>query len=312
MKAKQLSEVKDLLNSERFRTWYDGLGKARVRAREAVLRHEELLTQVHLMEFRAELKQKNASDTLYKAGEYEDAASSAEAEATNLENKSLELVGDFERQRGLCSELWAAMSALEQQADGNKDRGLEARLKRSREEYERETARKNRLWEDVEAMWNASLEKSLAYMEQQVKARRVRKESEALFSDADKSTRSASAIKAESDGTAKDREVAETALKELMGTARSSFDAYVHEEFMYWPQQENNKQVWVVPLFSDHASYNLELKACQVYQASRQRGVQFLEPVVETRQSLEDTRLADFFTKGRHSQRKGAARGVNP
>jgi hypothetical protein len=308
VKAKQLSEVKDILNSERFRTWFDGQVKARVRARDALLRHDELQTQVHLMEFRAEQKQKNASDTLYRSGEYEDAASSAEAEATDLENKSMDLVGEYEGQRSMCSDLWAAMTALEQAVEAKKEKALESKLKKTREEYERQTAKKNRLWEDVEAMWGASLEKSLSYMELQVKARRVRGESELLFADADKSTRSAAAIRAESEQTSKEREAAEAALKEMLGTARTSFDAFMHEEFMYWPQRENNKQVWVVPLFSDQASYNLELKACTVYQASRQRGVQFLEPVVETRKDREDTRLADFFTKDRPSVRKGAAR----
>ena len=79
MKARQLSEVREVLNSEPFRSWFDALGKARMAAREATLRPEELLTQVHLMEFRAELAQKNATDTLYRAGAYEDAAAAAQA-----------------------------------------------------------------------------------------------------------------------------------------------------------------------------------------------------------------------------------------
>lgn len=308
MKARQLSEAKEILNSERFRTWFDALGKARIRLREAVLRHEELLTQVHMMEFRAELKQKNATDTLYNAGESEDSAAGAQAEATALENKSLELVGEFERQRALCSELWASMSAQEGESEQHSDRASD-KLRRAREEYERETARKNRLWEDVEALWSTSLEKNLAVVELRMKAARTRKESEVLFGDADKSARAAAAIKHESEQMAREREEADAGVRELMARARNSFDAIVHEEFMYWPQQENNKMVWVCPLFSDQQTYNIELKACQVYQASRQRGVAFLEPVVEVPQQRQDTRLEDFFLKGRHAARKD--HGVN-
>lgn len=306
MKSKQLSEVREIVNSERFRSWFDALGKARMAAREAALRHEELLTQVHLMEFRAELAQKNATDTLYKAGGYEDAASASQAEATDLENKSLELVGEFEDQRKLCSELWAAMTAAEEQAGGTKDRASEARLKKAREEYERETAKKNRMWEDVESMWSASLEKNLAVVENRAKGRRVRRESEGLFANAEKSAKSAHALKTESEQTARDQEKAEEAVRDLMGKARSTFDAIVHEDFLYWPVRENNKTVFVTPLFSDNLSYNIELKACAIYQCSRERGVEFMEPVVEQHKATRvDTRLDDFFLRGRPVARKG-------
>jgi hypothetical protein len=306
VKSKQLSEVREIVNSERFRSWFDALGKARMGAREAALRHEELLTAVHLMEFRAELAQKNATDTLYKAGGYEDAASAAQAEATDLENKSLELVGEFEDQRRLCSELWAAMTAAEEQAvASNKDRTSDTRLKKAREEYERETAKKNRMWEDVESMWSASLEKNLAVVENRAKSRRVRRESEALFANAEKSAKSAHALKGESEMTARDQEKAEEAVRDLMGKARSTFDAIVHEDFLYWPVRENNKMVFVTPLFSDNLSYNIELKACAIYQCSRERGVEFMEPVVETQKARVDTRLDDFFLRGRPAARKG-------
>ena len=51
-------------------------------------RHVELLAQVNLMEFRAEFTQKNAIDSLYLAGEYEDTAAQLLAEASEIENKS--------------------------------------------------------------------------------------------------------------------------------------------------------------------------------------------------------------------------------
>ncbi len=302
VKARQLSEVREVVNSERFRSWFDALGKARMAAREATLRHEEILTQVHLMEFRAELAQKNATDTLYKSGEYEDLAQATQAESTDLENKSLELVGEFERQRKECSELWAAMSSLEQEVETNRSR--ESELRKTREKYERETAKKNRMWEDVESMWGASLEKNLAVVESNVKSRRVRRESEVLFANAEKSAKSAQSLKSESEQSARDRERAEEGVTALMGQARESFEAIVHEDFLYWPQKDNQKMVYVCPLFSDSQAYNIELKACSIYLCGRERGVEFLEPVVEAAKNGRlDTRLDDFFMKGRPTPR---------
>jgi len=310
VKAKQLVEVREIVNSGKFRTWFDGLVKARSAAREAGLRHEELLTQIHLMEFRAELAQKNAMDTLYRAGAYEEAAARMQAEAQDLENKSLDLVGEFERQRLACSELWTQTTAEAMHAKAASDKSTEQRLKRLKDEYERETARKNRLWEDVESMWAASLEKNLAVVENRVKGGRVRKESESMFAAAEQANSNAQALKADGEKGAQEKEQAEDAVRSLLSTARSEFDAIVHEDFLYWPQRENNKMVYMVPLFADSLSYNIELKACAVYQADRTRGVEFLEPVVESPKGPRvDTRLEDFFLKGRPTQKReqGAA-----
>ena len=58
--------------------------------------------------------------------------------------------------------------------------------------------------------------------------------------------------------------------------------------------------VYLTPLFSDSSNFNLELKACAIYQCGRTRGVEFLEPVVSVvKPDGTDTRLDDFFLKGR-------------
>jgi hypothetical protein len=304
VKAKQLAEVRETVNAERFRSWFDALGKARMAAREASLRHEELLTQVNLLEFRAELAQKNAMDTLYRAASYEDTAAGMQAEANDLENKSLDLVGEFETQRQLCTELWSSMTVMEREA-GEKKGYSDARLKRLKDEYEQQTARKNQMWEAVEAMWATSLEKNLAMVETRVKGTRVRQDSEALFAAAEQSTRNAQALKAESEKSAREKEHAEDGLRRMLAGASAQFDAIVHEDFLYWPQRENQRMVYVVPLFADSTHYNIELKSCVVYQVDRNRGVEFLEPVVDpARGPLVDTRLEDFFTKGRPTQKR--------
>ncbi|MEW5853879.1 MAG: hypothetical protein AB2A00_34210 [Myxococcota bacterium] len=291
MKAKQLPEVREIVNSELFRSWFDALTKARLAAREASLRHDEVLTQVHLMEFRAELAQKKAMDALYRSGDYENASAQMQAEASELENKSLEVVGQFEKQRVMCTELWVALTKAEEQND--------PRAKRIKDDYERETAKKTLLWEEVESLWAASLAKNLAMIENRAKGKRVRKESEQLFANAEQGSRSAAALKAETQESARALEQAEEAVRDLMNKGRTQFDAVVHEDFLYWAAREN-KLVYVVPLFSDSEHYNIELTACTVYQCERTRGVEFLEPVMEPQKATRvDTRLDDFFLKDR-------------
>src|SRR3954469_4815498 len=99
MKQKRLTEVRSLIASADFKQWWDQLNAVRDALREAEARYEELLGQCTLMEFRAELSQKNAIDTLYRAGEHEDTAANMLFEATELENKSFKGVGEFEEQR---------------------------------------------------------------------------------------------------------------------------------------------------------------------------------------------------------------------
>jgi hypothetical protein len=80
-------------------------------------RHDELLSQAMLMDFRAELAQKNAIDTLYRAGELEDSAAKMAAEAQELDNTGFKVVADYEQQRVQASELWYRACALEKQTE---------------------------------------------------------------------------------------------------------------------------------------------------------------------------------------------------
>ena len=69
MQAKSLAEVKELVSSAEFQAWADGLAQTVAAEGISAQRFEELLTQSTLLDFRAELAQKNAIDTLYKAGD---------------------------------------------------------------------------------------------------------------------------------------------------------------------------------------------------------------------------------------------------
>src|SRR5688572_23479361 len=113
MKPKRLSEVRALISQADFQEWWAQLVKSREEARAAQERYDELLSQNTLMEFKAELTQKNAIDTLYRAGECEDTAANMLFEATGLENRSYRVIADFEEQRYKVSELWYRLGAAE-------------------------------------------------------------------------------------------------------------------------------------------------------------------------------------------------------
>src|SRR5262252_2781558 len=121
MKQKRLAELRTLLTSDDFSQWWKDLTDSRNALADAEASYDELLAQTTLMEFRAELTQKNAIDTLYRAGEHEDTAANMLFEATDLENKSLKGVGEFEEQRFRTSEAWYRLGASEKKLDEAKD-----------------------------------------------------------------------------------------------------------------------------------------------------------------------------------------------
>src|SRR5438309_3526268 len=168
------------------------------------------------MQSRAALSQKNAIDTLYRAGECEDSAANMLFEGTDLENKSFRAIADFEEQRFKVSELWyrpgAAEKNLEEkhaEAGRTKNKKIEADAKvaekvhrTAAEEYERETSKKNRLWDEVERIWAKSAEVNLLVAEQRGRGKKIRKEAEALFQLAEERKGKAKELRAEAEAAA--------------------------------------------------------------------------------------------------------------
>ena len=317
MQAKWVHEVRALLEQEVFRAWLRAVSSARESARESAGHYEELLAQANLMEFRSELTQKNAIDTLYRAGEYEDTSAGLLAEASVLENESLELVGAFEQQRLRTSELWSKVQAHEYEIDEARRVGAETRAREiervlapAREEYQRETEQKQRLWAEVEEKWAASFKKNLSLCEQRTKGGAVRRQAERLFAEAEALKHKAAALSAEAEEVARACERREDEAAALVGEVRARFDGYIHEDFIYWPQRENQRAVYVVPLQADLSGYNLDLEPGALYQCDRGRGVEFMEPVVDTpAAAAEDHRLEQFFCEGRPRRPLGPPSG---
>jgi hypothetical protein len=332
MKARRLSEVRQLVGSPEFKLWWESLLGARRARDDARDRHEELLSQAMLMDFRAELAQKNAIDTLYRAGELEDEAARGAVESLELENASFKVVAEFEEQRYRASETWYRACAFERQAEGLKEqlaarRGtlakaaaaarregepelarLEAELKRvershaqASQENERDIAVKNRLWEDAEKIWGRMVEIGLLMAERRVQSKKVRAEAEGLFKQAEERKRRAAELRVEAEAAAREREAAEGRLAGTIRAAADRFGCTMGDEFAYFRQREDPKSAWGVALTEDLASYNIEVRPLSLYGMDQRRGAEFLVPAVEGRPSDAegDRRFDDYFLQGR-------------
>ncbi len=342
MKVTSLSEVKELVASADFLAWWEDFRRERAAEAAAAEHFDELLAQATLVDFRAELAQKNAIDTLYRAGACEDAAANLLAEATEVENRSFEVVATYEEHRFKVSEIWYRLGATEKAmdeireqieattkalADGADDRSqrremeatlaeAEADLRKAEREhrqihddYERETQRKLRLWDEVERMWATSAEMNLLMTEKRAEAGKIRRRAERLFKEAEERKGRAKALRQDADEQSRQRTEHADRLAQILSTARDRFGCAVGEEFLYWRQRDDQTGAYCVSLIDDSDDYNIEIKALVVYRAEKQRGVQFLEPAHEGRRPEEgDQRFETYFLAGR----KGRVRKEDP
>ncbi len=223
----------------------------------------------------------------------------------------------FEEQRFKVSEIWYRLGAAEKALDDAKDQKrpateidpLERRLRVITEEYEREMARRSRLWDEVERLWARSTEVNLMTCEERVLARKVRRESEHLFGLAEERKKKAQALKTEADLSAAAVAKAKEALAAVRARARDLFGSAVGTDFMYFRHRDDQRQAFAVALVDDRDAYNVEVRSLAIYSVDRQRGVGFLEPARAAPPSVEegDRRFEKYFLTGR----KGSAVAVS-
>jgi len=292
MKPKRVDEVVALIAQPEFQSWWAELQRARAELKTAQQRHEEMLSEASLTEFKAELLQKNAIDTLYRAGECEDAAATMMFEGTELENRSFRAVSDFEEQRFKVSDFWYRLGTAEKLLDERRETLASARTKKSetdlkgaeqahrvaREEYDRETARKNQLWEEVERIWAKSAEANLLVAEQRVRAKRIRREAEALFALAEERKQQSGILRAEAERASALSQTTETALRAVLDQAQREFECSAGTDFLYFRYKDDQKLALCVSLIEDRDNYNVVLLPLSIHRVGRQRGVAFLEP----------------------------------
>lgn len=319
MKAVRLAELRTLIGTPAFRAFWDELQAARAAAGKAVRDHEDALTQAMVADFRAELAQKNGIDTLYTAGEAEDAAARLMAESSSLENRGLDLVGAYEEQRYVASECWYRLNAAERALEERREAAAVAAAQRdptaakietelarltraqaeAKEAYEREQGKKQELWEEVEKQWARSTELDLLVQEKRVDARRIKREAERLFRDAESRKVGAREEHDHVDRLARSRTDAAQAVEMLLRAALDRFGGVATQSFMYFRCAENPKLAYAVALLPDGETFNVEVAELQIYRVDRERGVSFLEPAVDAPPEDGDRRFEAWFLGGR-------------
>jgi hypothetical protein len=328
MKSVRLGDLRELLHGSAFSNWWTEYRRAVSSLNDASLRHEDLVSQSETMLVRSELAQRAAVDTFSRAGDADDEGTRSASEAQALENRALELVGEYEEQRVRTSDLWVRLGgaerALEERreapprggtADGAKARAhagaalrvAERQHQDIQEHYAAEDKKRSRLWEQVEAAWAASFERALLVAEHGAAARRIRREAERLFEEAEERRSRAKQLAAEAETAGRDRAEAERRRVALLADARATFGCAAGDRFLYWRHADDKHAAYAVALADDPEGANIEVKALGVYTVGRQRGVAFLEPAREGLglPAVEDDRRFDEYFLG---PRKGARR----
>ena len=168
------------------------------------------------------------------------------------------------------------------------------------DDYERETQRKLRLWDEVEQMWASSAEMNLLVNEKRAEGKKIRHRAERLFREAEERKVRGKALRMEADQQSQERSKSAERLEQLMRDARERFGCAVGVEFLYWRQREDQNGAFCVALMDDPDNYNIEIKPLGIYRVEKQRGVEFLEPAQEARRSEEgDQRFEEYFLRGR-------------
>ncbi len=298
MKSARLGDLRELLQSAAFGAWWTEWQRAVGAVREARARQDDLRSQSELMAVRSELTQRSAVDAFSRAGEAEDEGTRWTAEAQAQENRALELVGEYEEQRFRTSDLWVRLGGADKMLEERRDAiagkrrdgprsgsGAEAALReaeRQREvlgdEYDAADRKRARLWEEVEAAWAASFERSLLGAEHGLVARRIRRDAERLFEEAEERRARAKQLAADADAASRELRDAEARQAGQLAGAREKLGCIPGTSFLYWRHKDDKRSAFAVALADDPEGANLEVKALAIYTVGRQRGVAFLEP----------------------------------
>ncbi len=329
MRSVRLGDLRELLQGAAFAAWWTEHGRAVAALQEARARHEDLVSQAEMMLLRSELAQRGAVDALSSAGDAEDEGAKSVAEAQSLENRALELVGEYEEQRFRTSDLWVRVGAAERTVEERREtmgrdataqdaakaraqaeaalRAAERQLQKLREHYEAEDKKRARLWDEVEAAWATSFERALVAAEHAVAARRVRREAERLFKEAEERRTRAKQLSAEAEAAARERAEAERKRTALLSEARERFGCAPGEAFLYWRHRDDKRSAFAVALADDPDGANIEVNALGIYGVGRQRGVAFLEPARDGLAPASDDgdrRFEEYFLGPRKGRRE--------
>jgi len=320
VKPRRLEELRDLIQSPEFQSWWTELQRARAEEDTSQEREDELRSQLALVEFRAEHTQREAIDALSLAGSADDDAARTAAESNMLENQAFVAVGEFEEQRYRASDAYYHQGAAERLVEQCQEEAqkppsdtraahavAQAReaLARASATLDHEERRKAVAWARVEALWERSTAAGLLVAEQKVRAGRIRKRAERLFAEAEERKRRAGELRSQATAATAARKNAERRVNGLVDQARVRFDCSAGSDFLYFPQKDHPRHAFCLPLVEDRESYNVEVVALALYTVDHQRGISFLEPAGSgSAPSVAegDSRFEEFLLKDREGK----------
>jgi hypothetical protein len=336
MQAVRLSDLRDLLQSAPFTAWWGDYTAASAALAAAQARHRELAARHQQAELQAEVALRAAVDTFSTGGEAEEQAARASAEAQAHENRALERVGSFEEQRFRTSDVWYRLGGAERAIEERRE-GLAAALQPShqdgarlraqaasalrtaerqhralQEEYAAEERKRSRLWDEVEAAWSRSFERSLLAAEHHLSSRRARREAERLFKAAEEQRASARQLRGEVEEAARALAEATRRRAALLAAAGERFGCVAGELFLYWRHREDQRAAFAIALADDSESADLPVKRLAIYTVGRARGVSSLEPAREglpLTVEAGDRRFEEYFLGPRGAPAREGGRG---
>jgi hypothetical protein len=321
MRAVSLSELRELLQSQPFRSWWKEYEEALRAEAEARGRQEHLVEGLRLADVEAEAVQRRAIDAFSEAGSADEEAARIAGEAQAHEVRALEHVGRFEDQRFRTSDLWYRLGGAEREvevrrealahpkgtgAEGERARvqaeaalkAAEKNLRALRDEYAEEFRKRGTLWDEVEAAWERSFERALLASEHTARARRIMRSSEGLFREADEKRARARELRDQAAAAARAMDEAARGRARLREAAREQFGCVAGESFLYWRHPDEQRAAWAVALQEDAASWNVPVRALEVHLVSRIRGAAFLGPArdgLPVTVEEGDRRFEDYF-----------------
>lgn len=335
MRAVSLRELRELLQGGSFLSWWKEHEGALRSEGEARARQEHLAERLRLAEVEADATQRRAIDAFSEAGAAEEDAARIAGEAQGQEVHALERVGRFEEQRFRTSDLWYRLGGAEREVEVRREalataqatgaeaergraqagaalKGAEKSLGALREEYAEEYRKRGALWDEVEAAWERSFERSLLASEHTTRARRIMRDAEGLFREAEEKRVRARELRDEAAAAARGVEEAARRRERVREAARAQLGCVAGASFLYWRHPDDPRAAWAVALGEDAASWNVPVRSLEVYLVSRVRGASFLEPAREglpVSMDEGDRRFEDYFLGPRRGARDEDAPG---
>ena len=315
MQSKGVSDVRKLINSGDFASWFRYYSELSENSQRLTSRVEDLISKIEILGFRSEATHRKADEILFLSGELEDKSQLAQAEYAEIENSSFEQLSTFESQRRVVNDCAIFQDQVEDalekarlitsgltptHANAHSVQAAVEDFRIAQAEYERELERRDELWAGVEKTWSRAFLAAMARPEHLYQSRKIRSKAENCYSQAEAQRARVEDLEAELQSSRKEFRIYAEKLANHREMARATFNCVLIQDFLFWPNANNPELSICVPLVEERNHLNLQVEPLVLYQVSQEKGLEFIEPIpIEELSLVQDSRLDNFFvTKG--------------